>query len=696
MGGDDDALDAIQPIVAAALSDAVSFIDSDIGPLRAKALDFYHGRPLDGDEEIIGRSTVVSRDVHDMVSAAMPSLMRIFFGPEHVVEFEPYGPEDVEEAEQKTDYINYIVTTDNPGFEVFYAALKDALRSKVGIVKYWWDDTETTTTRHYSGLDENTLTALLDDTKGATKAELVEAKEDDDGLSCVIRVTRRADRARIDAIPPEEFLISRNARSIDDAILTGHRSLKTASELRAMGYSEEQIGAGGNDALEWSEERLARNPYLTDGEAGIDPSTRQILYIEAYLRTDMDGDGIAELRRICCIGSSYRVVHNEQVDDHPFADFHCDPEPHTYFGESLADKVMDVQVTKTRLLRGGLDGQAQSLFPRTIVGANGNVEDAMNTEVGAILRSKGDPDSGYSFQSVPDTSKQVMPFLTYMDDLRENRTGISKVSMGLDAEALQNTTATAAEGNFTRSQERIELIARIMASGMRKLFRGLARLAGENQRAERVIKLRGKWTPIDPRSWAGDMNVICNVGLGGGSQAQKVAVLSMIAQKQEQVMMTAGPENPLVTIKNLYTTYSKLVQEAGFKNPDAFFTDPDSDEVKERMAAKGPPPPDPKVVEAEQKIQLEREKAQASVEMAQEKAVADLTLARERHQLELEQRREEQALEMAHKRELAAAELALKREEMQMEFALKSEANRMNAEAKSSSIDGPSQGGEPG
>lgn len=687
----------LQNIVAAGITDAVAYIDDDIGPDRAKAIDYYFGRTIGSELDYEqGRSGVVSRDVHDMVAAALPSLMRIFFGPEHVVEFEPFGPEDEEEAQQKTDYVNYIVTTDNDGFEVFYAALKDALRSKVGFVKYWWDDSEHVSTRKFTGLTEDTLTLLLEELQGATEAEIVESSQDDDGLSVKLRLKKRTDKVRIEAMPPEEFLISRNARDIETAELVAHRTQKTISDLVAMGYDREDIEAGASEVLDYNEERQARNPYVTEGDGNLDPTMRQVLYVEAYQYVDYDGDGIAELMKICTVGSGYKVIHSEPVDERPFADFHCDPEPHTYFGESLADKVMDVQVIKSKLLRAGLDGLSQALFPRTVVGRGGNVEDAMNTEVGAVLRAEGDAASAYSFQSVPDTGRAAFPYLTYMDELRENRTGMSKVSMGLDAEALQNTTATAAEGNFTRSQERIELIARVMASGMRKLFRGIARLIVENQRQERMIKLRNQWVPMDPRAWRSDMNVICNVGLGGGSPEQKLQTLSLIAGKQEAIMLQAGPNNPLVSPKQYFTTLSKMVQEAGFKNPDAFFTDPDGEEAQERMANAPEPPPDPKVMEAQAKLQMEQQKAAADQDMARQKAEVEMVLQRERHQAEMEQRRETAAMEMQFKREQAEAELILKREEMQMEYSLKSEANRMNAEVKSASINGPEQGGVPG
>lgn len=686
-------------IVSAEIEDAISFIDSDIGPQRAGAVDRYFGRPYGDEEE--GRSTVVSRDVHDTINAILPSLMRVFFGSENVVEFAPESEEDVETAEQATDYINYVVTVDNDGFEVFLAAIKNALREKVGFIKWWWDDSFTVTTTKYTGLDEMALTQILEDLQKSVETEIIESSEGEEGLNVTLRLKKRVDRVRIAAVPPDELLIGRRMRTLDDEGYVGHRTEKRVSELVAMGYERDMVLSCSSDGseLDNSDERQARQPYQ-DSMAGAssDDAARLVLYVESYINVDFDGDGIAELRRICTLGPSFKVVANDPVDERPFADLQCDPEPHAFFGESISDKVVDIQKVKTRVLRASLDSLSQSVFPRTVVGRGGNMEDAMNTEVGAILRAEGDASTAYYFAAAPFVGREAFPMLTYMDELRENRTGMSKVSMGLDAEALQNTTATAANGQFSRSQERIELIARVMASGVRRLFRGLLKLTVENQRQQRMVKLRNQWVPVDPRSWRVNMDVVPNVALGGGTNAEKAALLSLMLSKQELIMSEAGLDNPLVTPKQYFNTLAKLIETGGFKDPGAFFTDPDSPEAKQKMAEKAqqPPPVDPKVEEAKARIELETQKAQAQAQRDAEKAAGDLQLAREKHALEMQQRREEQAADLAFKRELADAELMLKREEMQMEFALKSEANRMNAEARSSSINGPEQGGEPG
>lgn len=703
----------LQSVVAAEIAAAVAYIDEEIGPERARAIDRYMGRPFGNEEE--GRSQVVSRDVHDTIQAILPSLMRIFFGAENVVEFVPEGPDDQRTAEMATDYVNYVVTQDNDGFELFYALIKNALREKVGFVKYWWDEAIHVETKSYTGLDYDGLTALMEDLKPSVEADIVETTEAKDGsLSVKLKLKRKHQRVKLCALPPEEFLISRDARDIDSARYVGHRTMKTVSDLVAMGYDYEEVleQSQSGDDLDDSDERLARNPYsddFFDGGPSSDPSQRLVLYVESYIRVDKDGDGISELRKVCTIGPGYRVIHDEECDERPFADFHCDPEPHTFFGLSLADKVMDVERIKSEVMRASLDSLVQTVFPRMVVLDNdGHMEDAQNTEVGALLRAR--TANGYVPLVTPYVGEQAFPMLSYMDEVRENRTGMSKVSMGLDAEALQNTTATAAEGQFTRSQDRIDLIARIMASGMRRMFRGILRLLVENQGQGRMVRLRSGWEDVDPRAWRTDMDVICTVGLGGGSDREKFMLLSMVAEKQEQILLQLGQANPLVTVKHYRNTLAKLVELGGYRNPDAFFTDPDSPEVQQMLAEAPPPPPSPD----EQKLQLEQAKAQGQLQLAhaegqakmqlqEAQAASDAELQRLKIEAETQLKREQLAAELDLKREQLAAELQLKRELAAAELELKREQIALNAAAQVHKTDVDAQvssnvhmGGDPG
>jgi hypothetical protein len=676
-------LGEMQAIVASRITESTAFIDSDVATMRALQTKYYRGDPFGDEEE--GRSQAISRDVHDTVSQIMPSLLRIFFGPEKAVEFVPQGEDDVDQAEQITEYVNYVFTRDNPGFLILHSVFKDALTRDLGIIKWSWDSSEESRTVQYSGLTEEGLTMLLEDLAGAERADLVDSEVDDESglISVKVKLTKKRDRVRIDAVPPEEFLIDRNARSMDEATFVAHRTMKTVSELVAMGYDRDEVeeNTEEGDELGDTPDRLARTPF-NQGDALVgmtDRTGKLVLYIESFMRLDIDGDGLAEMVKVCTLGPSHKLVHWEEVDGRNFADFCPDPEPHTFFGDSPAGKTMDVQRIKSSLLRSALDSLSLAINPRTVVseklGGEYVVADAMNTEIGAIIRADN-PDAVREIVA-PDVSPSAFQAMGYMDQVKESRTGQSRVSMGLDPQALQNTTATAAAAQFGQSQQHIEIIARIFAElGMTRLFRGILKLIVENQREERMVQLTGKkWVKMDPRGWRADMDVIPNVGLGGGSDQEKAQVLSLVLQKQEQIIQTAGPDNPLVSLNEYHYALSQFLQLAGFRNPGAFFKDPKDAPPAEPK----PPAPDPALVKVQQQGELDRMKAEQDHALALQQAAGSAALAEaeaaRKHDLavrEMEGRLAIQAEtnrgELALKERLLVSEMGLKREQVVAEL----------------------------
>jgi len=327
VGPSAERVEEIQSFLSAALSDAADYIDEEVAPAREQALRFYRGEPF-GDEED-GRSQYVSRDVHDTIKSILPSLLRTFFGSENVVEFMPSGPEDTDQAAQATDYVNWIVTQDNPGFTTIHSALKDALIQRTGIIKYWWDDSESVEEEEYTGLGEMTL-AMLSQDEGV---EIVDVRRSDVGnagepvsdapmFDATVRRRIENGRVRFAAIPPEEFLIDRHARSIDEAMVAAHRSDKTLSDLIALGFPREVIEEHlGDDTLAANSERVEREGDADVKDGFGEDSQRTALYTEAWARVDRDGDGIAELRKYCLIGSNYRILFSEPAAEAPFADF---------------------------------------------------------------------------------------------------------------------------------------------------------------------------------------------------------------------------------------------------------------------------------------------------------------------------------------------------------------------------------------
>ena len=660
----------LQGVISAEIYDAISFIDDDIGGNRALATEYYYGQPFGDEEE--GRSQVVSMDVRDTVQGILPSLMRIFFGPERVVEFAPQGPEDIQSAEQATDYVDFIFKRDNPGFKILHSAFKDALVRKCGIVKYWWDESVEVKAESFSMLDEQTMMFLTQDPDieiSAVREYPIPSMAEQNAAQGImtpppmmydVEIKRRikSGKVKIEALPPEEFLIDRRAKSIDEATFVGHRTMKTVSDLVAMGYDYDEmveVAGNGND-FDNNQEYQARNPFAVISTANNgDPSSKSVLYIEGYLKVDFDGDGIAEMRRICTVGTGNKVIRNEIVDDRQFADFCPDPEPHTFFGMCPADVVMDIQRIKSNVQRGILDSLAQSIHPRTaIVEGQANMEDVLNTEVGAVIRMRA-PGMVQPF-TTPFVGQAAFPMLDYLDDIKQTRTGISKAASGLDADALQSTTKAAVSATVNAAHQHIEMIARTFAeTGLRKLFTGILKLVIENQDKERMIRLRNTFVPIDPRSWDANMDVIVNVGVGDGTIEDRINILNQVALRQEMILKETGVNNPVVSLPQYTNTLSKLLQLAGIKDSQNYFNQLP---VDFQLPEPPPPKPTPEEVLAQvqaQSIQADIEKKAAELDLERQKMI--MSDDRERDRIEQDGILRRYELELKYGVQIQSAEI---------------------------------------
>lgn len=625
----------LQSAVAAELRDAIDFIDNEVSPDRAKATKYYKGEPFGTEEE--GRSAHVSTDVRDTVLGIMPPLMRIFAGSERLAEYAPVGPEDIEGAEQATDAIHHIFHKENPGFQILYSTFKDALVRKMGIVKWWHETSEEAKTYEYTGLDEGAMMALLDEPDVELiemEAETIEgAQPAVDPMTGAmlpapmvydvkIRKTKSSKKYCVAAVPPEEFIFDRRARCIDSASIVGHRQILSVSDLVAMGYDEEMVkshAGAGDDELETNEERYQRNPQLTIFKADRnDEASRKVLYVESYIYFDMDKDGVAELVKVCTMGNGYKVVNVEATDERPFATFEPDPEPHTLVGLSEADKVMDIQETKSEVMRGILDSLAQSINPRTgVVEGQVNMDDVLNNETGAVIRMRA-PGMVQPF-TMPFVGQQAFPVVEYLDAVKEQRTGITKAAQGLNADALQSSTRAAVAATIGASQGRVELVARIFAeTGLKRLFKGLLKMFIKHQDQPRVMRLRGKFVPVDPKVWNADMDVEINVALSATTTEERLQVLQAITEKQELVMQTLGLSNPLVTLAQYRNTLAKQIEMAGFRDPNMFITEIPADFQLPQQEPQQSPEQMLAAVQA-QAIQADIQKKAAELELEREK-----------------------------------------------------------------------------
>ena len=647
--GEDDAAPAstemmddgeLQSVLRAEFDDARDYHTNQLGNERQKAGDYYLGAKFGNEQE--GRSSVVSTEVADTIEYVMPSLMRIFASTDEAVRFMPRGPEDVEAAEQASEYVNWVLNNENAGFTILHNWFKDALLNKMGVVKFWWDEKVETSTEEYEGLSDPEFALLVSD----QAVEVVEHEQKVlqaavvDPMSGVmvspqivshevtVRRRRKYGCIKVDNVPPEEFFANKRARSLEDARFVAHRVEMTASDLIAMGYDRDLVEskAGATSDLETDAERSRRFSDLAKNDPA-DDSQRTVLVTECYVRVDYDGDGIAELRRIVCFGEDMEVAANDPFDHIPFAVVSPILMPHKLVGRSLAELVMDLQLIKSTVLRQLLDNLYLSNNSRVVVvDGQVNLDDLLTNRPGGIVRSAAP--GMVSPLSVPQIGQQAFGMLEYLDAVREQRTGINRASMGLDADKLQSTTAIAVQAQMSASQGKIEMIARVFAeTGMRALFKGLLHLATKYENRPKIIRLRGKFVPMDPRNWKTEYDVSVNVGLGTGQVQERMQALMMVLGKQEQLLQQLGLQNPVVSPNQYLNTLKQLVQLAGFKDSGQFFAAQiDMQAMAQQQGEKPPSPAELEMAKVQAKVQADQAKAANDIKMAQAKLAAEIKL----------------------------------------------------------------------
>ena len=577
----------LQSIIKSEMDSAKDFIEQ-IGQERDEATRYYLGKEPSATSEL--QSEFISTDVRDSILFMLPSIIRTFFGTKKVVEFVPHSAEDIPIAKQQTDYINYIIQEKNPGFHVLYSAFKDALVRKTGFIKAYWDDSITSTCHEFSNLSPEAYTALLmdddveimDESMTMESSSLVDEMTGEEYTQEVpvsydlkIRRVKAKDQVVIEAIPPEEVLISRSARDLHTAPYVAHRMVKTVSELVAMGYDKddmEQYTGGGTDidTAEWEAEQ-ARNPLGNMSYPDRpDPAGQDVLYVEHYLFYDLDDDGIDERIRVCTVGNGMNIVNSMAWDDLPITIFSPDPEPHTVIGSCPADYLIPIQAAKSQIMRDTMDSLGQSIFPRMgIVEGQVNIDDVLNTDIGQPIRMRA-PNMVQPF-AVPFVGKEAFPVLGYLDEAKENRTGVSKAAAGLNADALQSSTKAAVSATMSASQGRIEMICRHFAEGgLKDLFNLVNNLVIKNQEKEDVFRLNNEFIEVDPRYWDANKDIVVNVAISKGSDEEKMQVLAQMSSKQEQILQTLGPQNPMVSLQQYANTLARIIEMAGFKDTSSF------------------------------------------------------------------------------------------------------------------------------
>ncbi len=661
----------LQSLLSNQIQNALGYLGGQLSDSRTKSLEYYLCDKL--GTEIDGRSQVVSTDVADTIESLLPNLLRVFTASDKVVHCEPMTAEDVPMAAQATAYLNHVFYKENDGFQLLYNFFKDALIEKNGFLKIYWDDSEKVDYETYENLSIVEKEALQD-TKDEIEIVEEEVFEDESAkeefekvleqyqaqgvdtsqvqvpnfnlYNCKIKRIKKTGRVKIESIPPEEFLIDRSAKTIEDADFVSHKVLMTRSDLVAMGYPQDEIDELPKSDLDiYNDEQNVRLTDVDDYNisSATDTTTEKVLVYESYVKYDYDEDGIAELRKIVSAGADgHHILSNMPCDSVPFVTITPIPMPHRFYGRSIAELVEDVQLMKSTVMRQLLDNMYLTNNNRVaVMDGMVNMDDLLTTRPGGIVRTKQPPNQVMQPLQAQPISQQAFPLLSYLDSVREGRTGVSKEAQGLSPDTLNAKTATGVNALMQQTQMRSELIARVFAeTGVKSLFKKIFELMVKYQDKEKIIMMSNQYIPVRPTEWKDRFNISIVVGLGTGSKEQQTIMLNSILERQLQAFqIQGGKEMPMVNLKNMYNTLTKMVENAGLKNVETYFVDPD---VGKQMM----PPPQPPPLTPIEKIEFTR------IDAENKRKLADLELQSQ----ELQQKTQEMQLDF----EAKIKEMALK------------------------------------
>jgi hypothetical protein len=644
---------------------AVGYNSSELSNQRKTALEYYYGEPF--GNEVEGRSQYVSRDVADTIEWIMPSLMRIFTGGDTIVRFEPQGPEDEKNAQQATDYVNHVFQRQNDGFLTLYTWFKDALLSKNGFVKVYWENYTEYKTETYESLSDDEFAMLLQDPDVEPVEHTEDVTVDPMGVtqrvhSVKLRKKTETGKCCVVPVPPEEVLVNRYpVAPLKRNRFIAHRRRVSISEIVEMGLmtKEEAESLPSYEDEDFNEERISRYSFdeTDDADAPTNSGSRYVWLAECYVKLDVDGDGIAELRKITMAGD--RLIENEETDSCPFVTITPILLPHKLYGMSVADLVMDLQLLKSTVFRQILDNMYLANNGRYMaLDGMVNIDDLLTSRPGGIVRVK-------TFDAVkpmqpPLLGAPAFNLLEYIDVIKENRTGVTRYNQGIDADSL-NKTATGINQIMSAAQARVELIARVFAeTGVKDLFYAILEKVQKHQDQAKVIRLRNEWVPMDPREWTNKFDLTVTVGLGTGSKDMQIQALMQTIQFQ---MASLQGGLPIVTPVNVYNTATKLLEAQNIKGVEMFFTHPED-------MPPAPPQQDPKMMEvqakmqeSQAKLQIQAQKAEVGAQQKQEKMVHQASMDQARMQLE----REKAEFQAQMEREKAVAEHQRELDRLEME-----------------------------
>lgn len=638
--------------------------DSLFSQQRERAMEFYLGEAKGelAPPSVDGRSRVVSKDLMDTVEWAMPGIMEALTGADDVVTFKPRRPGDERAAEDATSYVNHVIYEENEGFITLHDAIKQALIARMGVVKVWCDKSWEEEEERYEGLSIAEVQALENDPDievvevtpygEQPPAGMAEGMPPELAVEFEVVAKRKAEKVkfRVEGVPPEEFRVNKDARTLESAEFVAHEVERTASDLISEGWPKDEVNKlPRGRAYRYEGDELARHDYDGSWDYNADEgdkSQQKIIVTEAYIRVDTNGDGIAELRRVVKAGTY--IHENEVTDDHPFALGTPILMPYKVIGLGLYDLVEDLQRIKTALSRQVLDNVYLSNNPRTeVLEGQVNLDDLLNPRPGGIVRVKSA--NAMREVSVPFVAAAGMEIMQFIDQVRDTRTGVTEANSAMTADSLSksNVGSEGVQALMNSGAQRIRLIARVLAETLvKRIYRLVLKEVTQYQDRPAQIQINGRWLEVNPREWKNGFHLRVNVGVGTTEKRQQIANLTMLGEAQGRLL-----EVGIVTPENLLNTATDLVKAMGYHEPERYFSQPQPQQDS------GPPP----------EVILEQMKLQGQMQLAQTKGKIEIEVERMRqeaqaNQAALETRMEAERNELDRQNEAAIQRLRIQSE----------------------------------
>ena len=656
--------DEIVAILDSNIRQSIGSFDSDLARERKKVTDYYNAAlPKPAHD---GNSRYVSQDVYDTVESMKAALLETFSSGSRIVKFAPQGPEDVQLASVCSAYTDFVLFRQNDGFGLFRSVIHDGLVARAGIAKVFWQESSEEDLQEFEGLSQSELDMVL----AEDGVELVESDEDENGLiNGVVSSPVSTSQVVVEAIPPEEFLIESQAVSLEKANFVAHRTRKTLSELRDMGFDEDtldSIGESHEDVeLETDAELLARFDNIGadrgNGSRGYQDQVRTIMVYEIYINLDIEGTGIAKLHRILKAGNA--ILEKEEVDRLPFVVFTPLPIPHAFYGSNFAEKLVATQNARTILTRSILDHAMITNNPRYMVVKGGltNPRELIDNRVGGLVNvSRVD-----AISPMPQASLNPFVFQTLqlLDEDKEDNSGVSRLSQGLNKDAISHQNSAAmVEQLATMSQQRQKIIARNFANQFVKpLFHLIYQLVVENEDQQKIIDLSGEYVQVNPSVWDSKRDVMVQLHLGYGEQEAESQKHLMMHQMFSQDPILQGMYQP----QNAYALVKDVMEKAGIMNVSDYLTPPDqlpppqpdpAQEMQMQMAQKQIELQERQTAVAEAKAQVDAQVAQMKIELEQMKAQAQHALQSDNQDLKEQQFKFKQFIDSSELQILRTAE----------------------------------------